>query len=104
MHSQSGNRLIPLLKAVSYTHLDVYKRQYVNSPWLIRITESDLVKAGGLQKEVLPELPPVSHLVENEINVDFTQDVDTVRLAVRRPNSVSYTHLDVYKRQVSLRL
>ena len=59
---------------------------YVNSPWLIRITESDLVKAGGLQKEVLPELPPVSHLVENEINVDFTQDVDTVRLAVRRPN------------------
>ena len=59
---------------------------YVRTPWLIQTTEDDLEKAGGLQKEVLPELPAVTHLVENEINVDLTQDVDTIRLKVRRPN------------------
>ncbi len=59
---------------------------YVNSPWLIRNTERDLEAAGGLQKEVLPELPSVPHLVANDINVDLTQDVDEVRLKVRRPN------------------
>ena len=53
---------------------------------MIQTTEDDLEKAGGLQKEVLPELPAVTHLVENEINVDLTQDVDTIRLKVRRPN------------------
>ena len=58
---------------------------YVRTPWLIQTTEDDLEKAGGLQKEVLPELPAVTHLVENEINVDLTQDVDTIRLKVRRP-------------------
>lgn len=59
---------------------------YVRTPWLIQTTEDDLEKAGGLQKEVLPELPAVTHLVENETNVDLTQDVDTIRLKVRRPN------------------
>lgn len=61
-------------------------RTYVSVPWLIRITESELEEAGGLQKEVLPDLPSVTQLVENEINMDLTRDVDTVRLAVRRPN------------------
>ena len=60
---------------------------YVDFPWLVVQTEDDLNAAGGLQEEVFPELPAVTPpLVENEINVDLTQDVDTVRLVVRRPN------------------
>lgn len=59
---------------------------YVNYPWLIQATQDDLEKSGGLQDEVLPELPAITRLVENEMNVDFASDVDTVKLVVRRPN------------------
>ncbi|MCD8317788.1 MAG: DUF3078 domain-containing protein [Paraprevotella sp.] len=64
----------------------IFMRAYVETPQLIHATEDDLNQAGGLPKDVLPELPPVTHLVENDVNVDFTPEVDPVRLVVRRPN------------------
>ena len=64
-----------LLEAVSYTHLDVYKRQPYGSfgpivPWAL-----------FLQRERASAVDPCQAVV----------------LANKRP--VSYTHLDVYKRQ-----
>ena len=59
---------------------------YVGTPWLVEFTEKDLTEAGGLQQETLPEIPVAVPLAEDRIDVDFTHDVDTVRLVVRRPN------------------
>ena len=59
---------------------------YVRVPWLISLTERDLDEAGGLKEEVLPELPEISRLAGNEMDLDLARDVDTVRLVVRRPN------------------
>ena len=61
-------------KAVSYTHLDVYKRQ---------VDDID-----GNSKNIVIQIEPGSVLPDD----DFLDDVST--------NAVSYTHLDVYKRQV----
>ena len=75
--------------AVSYTHLDVYKRQQQLCRWLL------------LSLDQLPG---------NEI--DITQELIAGMLGVRREavteaagklqaaGPVSYTHLDVYKRQL----
>ena len=61
-------------------------RTYVDTPWLIEATEDELERAGGIEEEVLPELPTVTQLTVNEMAVDLTDDVDDVRLVVRRPN------------------
>ena len=61
-------------------------RTYVDTPWLIEATEDELERAGGIEEEVLPELPTVTQLAVNEMAVDLTDDVDDVRLVVRRPN------------------
>ena len=62
--------------AVSYTHLDVYKRQVVN-PMLNKLggegnKGNELIQVGGSFNSVMATITPMS---------------------------VSYTHLDVYKRQ-----
>ena len=57
-------------RPVSYTHLDVYKRQIFNS---------------------LRKLDVLQELVD---------DRDVTEIMVNGPNAVSYTHLDVYKRQI----
>ena len=59
---------------------------YVKSPWLIQSTENELDEAGGLQEDSLPVLPEDVRLVENDMGVDLSQDVDDVQLVVRRPN------------------
>ena len=67
------------MDSVSYTHLDVYKRQNLMSfqgdPWVLGPICAAIV-AGGVGFPVFHEL----------------------KSRWRRP--VSYTHLDVYKRQV----
>lgn len=62
---------------------------YVCTPWLIQTTEDELDGAGELQEEPLPALPE-DGLVENEMGMDLTQDVDAVQLRVRRPNFWKY--------------
>ena len=61
-------------------------RTYADTPWLIEATEDELEQAGGIEEEVLPEMPAVAQLVTNEMAVDLTDDVDEVQLVVRRPN------------------
>ena len=80
------------LKAVSYTHLDVYKRQVVNrlkgkvKYWLtyneinLAPYQSDLV-AGAYRPE------------------DMSMTEMFAQLSINTAIAVSYTHLDVYKRQ-----
>ena len=67
------------MKAVSYTHLDVYKRQVLHNQTFLRLAPQ---------------------LVHGE-TVNFR-----IRLAsgkfVTADDAVSYTHLEVYKRQVVL--
>ena len=62
--------------SVSYTHLDVYKRQDTNREHLDRI----LHKVGSDYKMFRVEKGNISEMVETQV-------------------AVSYTHLDVYKRQ-----
>ena len=63
--------------SVSYTHLDVYKRQRLNIG-KIPLTSSELVKALFLKDSVRDKMSGR----QEEISLP-----------------VSYTHLDVYKRQ-----
>ena len=67
---------------VSYTHLDVYKRQYNTSCQLVLfvLADSEMVGLLCLQR------------VKHQVNGVF-------ELLVILP-AVSYTHLDVYKRQL----
>ena len=61
-------------------------RTYADTPWLIEATEDELEQAGGIEEEVLPEMPAVAQLATNEMAVDLTDDVDEEELVVRRPN------------------
>ena len=65
------------LLAVSYTHLDVYKRQHKGKRTLLPVVYIQPPKA----------IPAVVELIEGRIC---------------GINTVSYTHLDVYKRQVHI--
>ena len=67
------------IRAVSYTHLDVYKRQSIDSATLMN-KGLEVIEAKWL----------------------FDMPMDKIKVAVH-PQSivpVSYTHLDVYKRQI----
>ena len=68
--------MLRLSKAVSYTHLDVYKRQPMYD-----IKE-------GVAWDNIPFTPALEELARNTRSVCFGS------------LAVSYTHLDVYKRQV----
>ena len=72
----------PSVPSVSYTHLDVYKRQTVDVLFIHMGGNKELVlPASELQSKLIPQLVRV-------LWCDFT-----------RLKAVSYTHLDVYKRQ-----
>ena len=70
------------MEPVSYTHLDVYKRQ------VYALMDNDFfnqaVKGGGVQFR--------------DVGV-FLNGFYPLAGVIRKPDSVSYTHLDVYKRQ-----
>ena len=77
-----------VLNPVSYTHLDVYKRQLLVGP-------QDVVWNGG-EVCTLPSGEEVNFyqvipLYRNEMEYKMEHD------------AVSYTHLDVYKRQLSMK-
>ena len=72
--------------AVSYTHLDVYKRQSDDGQYLKRSSTDQ----GYEDTAFSLEIGQTSGLVET-VNGIFI---------LKRYEPVSYTHLDVYKRQV----
>ena len=67
--------------AVSYTHLDVYKRQALNPPARTTI--------------LIITLSPVKYIDNYSVNNSLFSE----HKAVHTTMPVSYTHLDVYKRQ-----
>ena len=71
-----GRHAVPVLQTVSYTHLDVYKRQG-EKKWM--------------------------HMSVYNVVADYTGQTDSCLIIVisdyTQVKAVSYTHLDVYKRQ-----
>ena len=67
---------------VSYTHLDVYKRQVPETPCFY--LAKDIKKVGGVEMN----------------KTMFTRMVGAFFCSSEAYAAVSYTHLDVYKRQV----
>ena len=79
-------------KSVSYTHLDVYKRQVQGRAISDRDVEGEknvIVISSIMQKNLYGE---GSDPIGREIKVETTYGTESFY-------AVSYTHLDVYKRQ-----
>ena len=101
-------------KPVSYTHLDVYKRQVVNKKY----ASEQLLKEFDQKPTMLTPDDPlflslihilvaggheVGEVVEFQLVVTARDDGITASLdGYHVIRAVSYTHLDVYKRQVPL--
>ena len=94
--------------SVSYTHLDVYKRQNATIEFFDATLRSTPVKlrleqiAATVDKLRLPELNGQSPIKLDGVLKGVKQDgkisiSGSIELATKE--SVSYTHLDVYKRQ-----
>ena len=77
-----SEHLQPLARPVSYTHLDVYKRQ--------ALTEVDPVL------ESSEDGHPYNYFYHCD---GYLQPDAEAAVRERYPDPVSYTHLDVYKRQ-----
>ena len=104
------------LYPVSYTHLDVYKRQLLDlQVFRLLFREYDAVPGQAALVELLHErirIVPVSytHLTFKDPQPSFNSPIAklvqdypikscSVVAHIRQANPVSYTHLDVYKRQ-----
>ena len=113
--------VIVTMSPVSYTHLDVYKRQVQDA---IEIRE-ELVKQGYLRaqksrirKKKKQELPHYETFLFDDYRIyvgknNLQNDYVTWKLARKKDtwlhakdlhgaHAVSYTHLDVYKRQIRI--
>ena len=79
--------------AVSYTHLDVYKRQLLDSYAMVHDETNSTV---GVQQPVLFQTTNISNKITYNPNTGYFS------IPEAGIYTVSYTHLDVYKRQVLL--
>ena len=78
------HKILLWCRSVSYTHLDVYKRQVIR------------LKENGILRE------KASHLVDELDEITRNNKVDYAVVYgefMYKAGTVSYTHLDVYKRQ-----
>ena len=94
--------MVPIVKTntVSYTHLDVYKRQVYRSKFVPTVFAArQFVNHGHVtvngKKVNIP-----SYRVKVGDVVEVKQKSRSMALVLEALESVSYTHLDVYKRQV----
>ena len=106
LNSRNGVRRGQVFAPVSYTHLDVYKRQIQDvfqlsaTDTTIFAPDSDTIIGHGHYS--------LSHadgldIVEGEnkyLDGEYDQEQQSVRPSANGLPPVSYTHLDVYKRQV----
>ena len=91
--------------SVSYTHLDVYKRQVWW--WTLGMT-STFVLIRGLEQmmyDMIDKPKDLHRLMAflrdgNMAKIDWLEDNNLLYLNNDGTYAVSYTHLDVYKRQV----
>ena len=83
---------------VSYTHLDVYKRQLVErAPRKVMLTPAGR-DAAERARRIVAEVEQMKEAARRSQD----PEAGTVRLGIfptLAPYPVSYTHLDVYKRQ-----
>ena len=102
----------PILPPVSYTHLDVYKRQEItstNGASSVVINNGDMGNKGW--ELSLTSTPVHTELVTWGLSFNTSKNYNKIskaqELALTYENyldgtiTVSYTHLDVYKRQVT---
>ena len=84
--------MVQRIKTVSYTHLDVYKRQIENqTAGVQRII--DTITQDKIQS-LQTELQSAQLQLSNQ-----AQTTNIINALRPTPTPVSYTHLDVYKRQ-----
>ena len=90
---------------VSYTHLDVYKRQaYFNSGAVLYVpdnVEIDLPLEGIFLQDSASNVPLNKHVLiiaGRHAKVNYLERFETI--GDSDVKAVSYTHLDVYKRQL----
>ena len=79
---------------VSYTHLDVYKRQINNNKGYLMVLKDYLrilAARDGSDLYLTVDAPPAGKFQGS------LKALDKIKMT---PESVSYTHLDVYKRQI----
>ena len=89
--------------AVSYTHLDVYKRQLSRHPPR-RLALMDLADRCRMQQQLLPFRMPLSQAnppAPLPLRQKPAMCANNKQSIERTASPVSYTHLDVYKRQAS---
>ena len=79
--------MILRLCAVSYTHLDVYKRQNKNNLGILKNIPTSILSKLNISHSFLATNN------DSEIEVSIISGAST-------SEAVSYTHLDVYKRQI----
>ena len=80
---------------VSYTHLDVYKRQVSNG-----ISGPEMPDLIGVTRRIA-ELTLANRGITATITEEYDDEVPVNEVIYQYPVAVSYTHLDVYKRQPS---
>ena len=87
------------IKTVSYTHLDVYKRQSIK--WVIKITVMPS-SWSSLMICIISSRPLGSSIAVGSskmMHSGFMATTPAIAILCFCPPAVSYTHLDVYKRQ-----
>ena len=99
-------------ESVSYTHLDVYKRQPDDSVWMVNALSRYLRMSINKGEAIVPlsdeldltrtYLGIMQKRFSHQFEVEY--DLDQAAMECLIPKPVSYTHLDVYKRQVPPRL
>ena len=103
----SNTSSISITKPVSYTHLDVYKRQLHSNALLLQVCAWTDARhdhnLGRLQRTGRHQhLPRGADLVQGTgFAVLHPRGTPPFEQDARGVGAVSYTHLDVYKRQVS---
>ena len=90
-------------RPVSYTHLDVYKRQEIifMSSMIVYGESAPYGKKKIIDENTIPT--PANFYGDSKLQADVAiRELadDNFKVIVLRPPTVSYTHLDVYKRQV----
>ena len=89
--------------AVSYTHLDVYKRQlqdpFLNALRRERIPVSVYLVNGIKLQGTIESFDQFVVLLRNTVSQMVYKHAISTVVPARNVRAVSYTHLDVYKRQ-----
>ena len=96
---------------VSYTHLDVYKRQGLGCAGSFDYVEIAMKKQFADHRRILIDLlgagysdKPLDFVYEVKNHAkylnEFLEDLNLDKIVLFGHSPVSYTHLDVYKRQV----